>query len=282
MADPINAILNLISAFFNDFFSWYGGQLLNFPFSFVSYIISLFFLGIFLQLIVDAFKFMRGIINVLFFPLRIIHVWFHIREAKKIAEKKEKTGEWRDAIFLTPRLYMSFAIGQSDDFSRIGIGGALTIREAWKIASAPSNGTLFMIAVLTFLTPFLRVGVIGLLIHLYLYCGTALVLLPSSADYHGIIHALLVHTEIHPFFYLWSVAVFSIGFAIAMSMLPDPLVAVAAGLIMALIYLFILITIIVFSDPKLDEMNVITGDIEGEMKNISRIAAEAQQFQIME
>ncbi|MFW9997975.1 MAG: hypothetical protein ACFFD4_38390 [Candidatus Odinarchaeota archaeon] len=276
--DIFTFVIEWFTSAFNDFFNWYGSQLSHFPFSFVSYAIAMFLLGIFLQLLVDTFRFLRGIVNTLFFPMRVVHVWFHIREAKKITESKMNTENWREAHFIHPRVYVSMSIGNSDDFSRVGLGGSLTTKEAWKIASAPSKGTVFMLLVLTFLTPFLRSGFLGTLVHLYLFCGTALVLLPSSNDYHSVVHSVLINADVHPLYFLWSIAAFAIGFALSMSIDSSTVNAVITGMVLTVLYLFLLVTVVIFLDPRFNELNVISGDITGEIRSIERVVAENQQF----
>ncbi|MHA1168529.1 MAG: hypothetical protein ACTSRU_11950, partial [Candidatus Hodarchaeales archaeon] len=194
MVDYVSLIIEWMVIAASDFFEYYGLQLLSFPFSMASYAVMLVLFSAFIQFILDMFRFLRTIANTVFFPLRIVHVWFHVRAVNKIAEKRLESGE-KNAVQFKPRMYFKTAIGGADDFSSIGTSGNLTIKEAWMIASAPGAGSMMMIAILSFLTPFLRTGLIGMMVHLYLFAGTALVLAPSTSDYHAVVHALLLRSK---------------------------------------------------------------------------------------
>lgn len=198
-----------------------------------------------------------------------------------MVEKRLHSENKLDSYLLRPRLYISLAISSQDDYSRIGLGGNMTVKEAWKIASAPTYGSLFMLVVLTFLTPFLRTGLLGMLIHLYLFAGTALVLVPSSSDYHAVVHAVIIQSNVHPFYYLWSTAVFATGFSVSMSVDFNALTSLITGVMLTLVYFFLLITVTVFLDPRFDQLNIIEDDFGRDMKTLEQQLNE-QQFFLME
>ncbi|MHA1170027.1 MAG: hypothetical protein ACTSRU_19535, partial [Candidatus Hodarchaeales archaeon] len=118
-------------------------------------------------------------------------------------------------------------------------------------------GSMMMIAILSFLTPFLRTGLIGMIVHLYLFAGTALVLAPSTSDYHAVVHALLLRSKLNPLYFLWSIASFSVAFAVGLSATADVMIAVISGVTWSLVYLFILVTLVVFLQPEISQLNIL-------------------------
>ncbi|MHA2296381.1 MAG: hypothetical protein ACXAEU_23690 [Candidatus Hodarchaeales archaeon] len=257
MTDLITGFIDLLTIVISDILWWYNNQLALFPLSIISYALTLGLFAIFLNFVLDTFKFLRNIVNAIFLPLRIVHVWFHVLAANKIAENRLNDGDINVARALSPRAYFSTGVNITEDSSRIGIKADMTIREAWIIASAPGAGSLFMIGVLAFLTPFLRTGLLGLLIHLYLFAGTALVMTPSTSDYYAVVHTVLVRSKVSPLYFLWSVATFAINFSIGLSATYNPLLSFIFGITTSIVYLFSLITVIVFIEPEFGQLNII-------------------------
>ncbi|MFW9991193.1 MAG: hypothetical protein ACFFD4_03960 [Candidatus Odinarchaeota archaeon] len=257
MPDPVATFIEWTVLVFSDLLSWYDDQLSGFPFSILSYAMMLVALNAFMEIVFNIFNFIRRIANIIFLPLRTIHVWFHVQAANKIAEKRLGEFGLYASTPIIPRGYFSTGILTTDDYSRINISGEMTVKEAWIIATAPSMGSLFMLAVLAFLTPFLRTGLIGLIIHLYLFVGSAVSLSPSSNDYSLVVHEVLIRSKISPVFFLWSIAAFAIGFSVGLSATYNPILAVIIAVITSAIYLFALVTVVVFMEPQFSRLNII-------------------------
>ncbi|MFW9995639.1 MAG: hypothetical protein ACFFD4_26610 [Candidatus Odinarchaeota archaeon] len=207
----------------------YGEVLTNFPLNFLSYILSAILLALFMQVIFAIFPVLKTIADTIMFPFRMLHVWLHVQEARKIIMERQSTSDssGNPLKFLS---YYSTGFGVKAEKSGIALSGICTPREASKIANAPLKGVLVLLLLLTLLTPFLRISFAGKLVHLYIFIGIATSSFPSASDYKFTYNMLLLNASINPKWTLLPVLAFSAGFIIAMVYYQNILFAILWGI----------------------------------------------------
>ncbi|MHA2295445.1 MAG: hypothetical protein ACXAEU_16650 [Candidatus Hodarchaeales archaeon] len=205
----------------------YGQVLAGFPFNFLSYILSAVFLALFIQAVFFIFPPIKTIVDTIMFPFRIIHVWLHVQEARKIIENRQSDGN--SLKFLS---YFSTGFSVKAEKSGIALSGICTARDASRIANAPLKGVSLILLVLIFLTPILRVSFVGKLIHMYIFIGITTSSFPSSSDYKFAYNMLLLNTSIPSSRTLLPLVGFSCGFIIAMIWTTNIVFAIIWGVAM--------------------------------------------------
>ncbi|MFW9997131.1 MAG: hypothetical protein ACFFD4_34120 [Candidatus Odinarchaeota archaeon] len=207
----------------------YGQMLANFPFNFLSYIISALLLALFLQVVFTIFPPLKSLVDTIMAPFRIVHIWLHLQAARAVIEKRKKSNEL-DNYSLGFTALFSTGFGTKVERPAIALSGTCSPREAASIANAPLKGALVLLLFLTLLTPFLRTSFAGKLVHLYFFIGIATSSFPSASDYKYTYNMLLLNSQLPFTWLLLPVAVFSATFILVMTWLGNLVYAIIWGI----------------------------------------------------
>ena len=226
MTDIITNLLNLLLVPLVDA---YGLMLEGFPLNVISYIISAILLALFMQAVFLMLPPLKSIVDSIMFPFRIIHVWLHVQEARKVIEEKRANGTYTSNS-LNFASYFATGLTMKEEKTGMALTGICTPREASRIASAPLKGALVLLIGLTLLTPFLRISFLGKLIHLYIFIGIATASFPSASDYKFTYNMILVNFSVSSPWILLPVAVFVASFIIVITFTGNIIFAIIWGI----------------------------------------------------
>ncbi|MHA2325474.1 MAG: hypothetical protein ACXACB_08740 [Promethearchaeota archaeon] len=247
----VDIITSLLNVLLDPLVNAYGLMLEGFPLNILSYIISAIMLALFMQAVFMMLPPLKSIVDSIMFPFRIIHVWLHVQEARKIIEENRAKGTLRsDSLQFAS--YFATGLTMKEEKTGMALTGMCKPREASRIASAPLKGALVLLLGLVLLTPFLRTSFIGKLIHLYIFIGIATASFPSASDYKFTYNMVLVNFSISAPWILLPVAAFVASFIIVISFTGNIIFAIIWGISMATTTTWITITVVSRKLSKVD------------------------------
>jgi hypothetical protein len=223
----------------------------GFPLNILSYIISAIMLALVMQAVFMMLPPLKSIVDSIMFPFRIIHVWLHIQEARKVIEENRANGTLKsDSLQFAS--YFATGLTMKEEKTGMALTGTCNPREASRIASAPLKGALVLLLGLVLLTPFLRTSFIGKLIHLYIFIGIATASFPSASDYKFTYNMVLLNFSVSAPWILIPVAAFVASFIIVITFTGNILFAVIWGISLATTTTWITLTVITRKISKED------------------------------
>ncbi len=222
----------LFTGILTDLLEWYQNTVIigftRFPYLFISMILTYVIIQLFCLLIPP----LKRVLITLALPFRYMHVWLHVDAAKKATKRNSKQKKKDQVVInLWTRL-------KGNDSAYISLK-AYSTRDAIKIASAPLKGALALLSFIVLSSPILaKLGLLGLLIHIYLIFSCFGVALPSISDYSFIYQGIMIHPDsFSPGYILWVYFIFAISGYIALNRTGSPISAIADGLLFSGFYL---------------------------------------------
>ncbi|MHA1214385.1 MAG: hypothetical protein ACTSPG_03770 [Candidatus Hodarchaeales archaeon] len=239
----MSAILDTITNGFLSFISWYV-EGLNGPDFFVVFTRQITYY-IMLQLITAFFPFIKRILNMLFFPFRWIHVYFHVMAAKEILkelDEKKETDDY-DKLLDSGNLRASLISGLDISDENPGLLMSFNRLEyAKRVALAPSRFASIIFIAYLLVSPVLLSNQIlsiqlGAIIHLYFFIGIFAVLMPSLNDYYFVFHSLLISMNIPKKYFYVSIVIYLVFIFDTLWRTKDFFISIASGTITFILYL---------------------------------------------
>ncbi|MFW9997542.1 MAG: hypothetical protein ACFFD4_36210 [Candidatus Odinarchaeota archaeon] len=236
-----DAFTSWLNAGLYPFVDAYGHLLDGFPLNFFSYIFSALLLALFMQVLFSIFPPLKSLVDAIMFPFRIVHIWLHVQEARKIIKKRQER-DYNDDFSLAFTTLFTTGFGTKTEKPIIALSGTCTPREASRIANAPIKGVLAFLLLLTILTPVFRISFIGKTIHLYMFIGIATTSFPSASDYKYTYNMLLLNSQVSISWLLSLLAGFSVVFAIVIIGTSNLVFALIGGLASSSLCTWLLMT----------------------------------------
>jgi len=227
----------------------YSVSLAGFPLNFFSFILSSILLGMFMQAVFSIVPWLKSIFDGMMFPFRIIHVWLHIDQARKVIKKRNNSNLSDGLPPLRLTTFLSSGLDQKEEKPGLVITGMCTPKEAASIANAPLKGVIVLLLLLTLLTPFLRGSFAGSLVHLYISLGVATTSWPSTSDYQFTYNMFLANPPFSLDFILLLPVAFFVGFSSCIILTENIIFAVIWGIAASSITTWVFLMIITFRKP---------------------------------
>ncbi len=227
---------------------WYRdailGNFTRFPHLFLSILLTYIFIQLFCVFIPPLRKFL----NVFALPFRYMHVWLHIDAANKIQKSNDgsKTKTQTSISLWTPM--------RGKDSINISLE-VYSTRDALKIASAPLKGAIALLFFIVLSSPILaKLGLFGLILHIYLIFSCFGVALPSLSDYSFVYQGAMTYPgSFSPFYLLWVYFIFAISGYITLKRTSSAVSAIIDGLLFSSIYLIALFILAKIVKPKVND-----------------------------
>ncbi len=243
----VNLLEAILSSIFAEGLQWYRSTVLEgftrFPYFFLSILLTYIFIQLFCHFIPP----LRKLLLVLALPFRYMHVWLHIDAAKKINMQDKAAKENKHTSI---NLWTSL---RGKDSTHIFLE-AYSTQNALKIASAPLKGAIALLLFIVLSSPILaRLGLFGILFHIYLIFSCFGVAWPSFSDYSFVYQGAMIHTEsLSPGYFLWMYFIFAISGYIALERTGSAISAIMEGLAFSCIYIVGLLFLAKIITPKND------------------------------
>ncbi len=236
-----NLLEILLTSILGESLEWYQRTVLEGFTRYPTLLLSMILTYVFIQFFCVIIPHLRHVLNTLALPFRYMHVWLHVDAAKKVDERNKKEQAVNDM----------WAQWRGKDSSHISLQNYST-RDAWKIASAPLKGALALLLFIILSSPILaKMGLLGVLIHIYLIFSCFGVALPSLSDYSFLYHGTTVQpASFSPVYVLWVYFIFAISGYITLSRTGSPVSAIRDGILFSGLYLISLFLLARFITPK--------------------------------
>ncbi len=210
---------------------WYQNNIVAGFTRFPYLLLSMVFTYVFIQILFLLIPPLRKLMLILALPFRYMHVWLHVDAAKKVNKQKNGDNNKTVTISLWTQL-------KGKDCAQISLE-AYSTRAALKIASAPLKGAIALLLFIILSSPILaRLGLLGLLIHIYLIFSCFGVAWPSFSDYSFVYQGAMIHPDsFSPGYLLWIYFIFAISGYITLNRTGSAVSALMDGLIWSIIYL---------------------------------------------
>lgn len=254
----ISFLLDLVNSLLNGSLDFYSQVLFLTPITIVTIYLLMFLGNLILTCIYFILPWLEKIIVMICFPFRLMHIYFHIWEIKR----QQREHIFQDSKFgnLSAGFYTGIGNSERSSINASFKKSDVTIKEAFKIASAPSKGTFILAFFLALMTPtLLAFGRTGLIIHLYFSVAGAGVLSPDRDDYTFCYNIIILKSDISPFYLLYTIFIGSFWFYVGLGFSKDIGFALFLGLLISLLYLFTII-IVATKKTKEDEFFIFNPD----------------------
>ncbi|MFQ5976724.1 MAG: hypothetical protein ACE5OZ_01180 [Candidatus Heimdallarchaeota archaeon] len=252
---------DLIDDLWQGYFDWYATRIYEgiSAGNIVALLLGVFVIYIILMLLGAVFPIVDRILNIVFLPFRIIHVWMHAREMKLIQTRDavQKPGPHQGTRFMSSGLTLAI-IRKEWAGARLMTDNP---RIARRVAFAPLK--IFLPAILLVLvsSPLLRLIIadrwLSILIHMYLLLG-CLRSLPTAEDHYFLYYAVMMNTTFSQWYFIYMIPLFTFLSCVNYATGMDGTAAVLGALAYTYVYFILLMLCAVhycrYRDPKIHDI----------------------------
>ncbi|MFX0113913.1 MAG: hypothetical protein ACFFB3_05165 [Candidatus Hodarchaeota archaeon] len=241
-----NILKDLLGGFWDSYFDWYANRI----FEGVSLenlgqlIVAVVIIYIILTLLSAIFPFIGRVLNIIFIPFTVVHVWMHVRAMQdiKTTQNTEKPGPHAGSAIMGSSLGIGIL---RDEWSSVRLVTD-NPRTAKKVAFAPNKIFIPLFLLILVCSPFLRLFLIdhrvSVLVHMYLLLG-CLRGLPNAEDQYFVYYSIMMNSTFSPWYVVYLVPLFIMTTALQYAAGADGVDALVMGVVCSYIY-FILFLIL--------------------------------------
>jgi hypothetical protein len=235
---------DLFGGLWDDYFNWYadrifeGASLQNIG----QLIVAVIVIYVILMLLSAVFPFIGRILNMVFIPFTIAHVWMHVREMKLIKRTHDVT-EFGGPHYGSHSMgsSLTLAILQNEWSSARMVTD--NPRSARRVAYAPLKLFLPLFALVIVSSPLLSLLIvnrtISILVHMYLLLGCLCKGFPTTEDHYFYYYAIMMHSSFSPWYIIYAFPLFVFLTTVSLGMGQDPFNAIVNGITYSFVYMML-------------------------------------------
>lgn len=234
---------DLLGGVWADYFTWYadrifeGASLQNFG----QLIVAVIVIYVILMVLGAVFPFIGRLLNLIFIPFTIAHVWMHVREMKLIAKTNDPSEAGPHQGSLSMGSSLTLAILQNEWSSARMVTD--NPRSARRVAYAPTKLFLPLFALVIVSSPLLilliPVRTLSILVHMYLLLGCLCKGFPTSEDHYFYYYAIMMNSSFSPAYVIYAFPLFVLLTSINLATGQEALIAIANGIAFAFLYIML-------------------------------------------
>ncbi|MFX0113417.1 MAG: hypothetical protein ACFFB3_02605 [Candidatus Hodarchaeota archaeon] len=208
----ISTILEeLFGGFWDSYFDWYVQRIFEgaTPQNLSQLIVAVIIVYVILTLLSAIFPFIGRILNIIFIPFTIVHMWMHVRAMQdiKTAQNTGQPGSHTGSAIMGSSLGIGIL---RDEWSSVRLVTD-NVRTARKVAFAPTKIFIPLFLLILVSSPFLRLFLmdhrLSVLVHMYLLLG-CLRGLPNAEDQYFVYYSVMINSTFSPWYVIYLVPLF--------------------------------------------------------------------------
>jgi hypothetical protein len=207
----ITILEELLGGLWESYFDWYAQRIFEGVSSenVIQLIVAVIVVYVILTLLSTIFPFIDRILNIVFIPFTILHVWMHVRAMQdiKATQNPRKAGPHAGTAIMGSTLGVGIL---RDEWASVRLVTD-NPRTARKVAFAPTKlfVPLFILSLVS--SPFLRLFImdhrLSVLVHMYLLLG-CLRGLPNAEDQYFVYYSIMMNSTFSPWYVIYLVPLF--------------------------------------------------------------------------
>jgi hypothetical protein len=236
----IDTILEeLLGELWESYFDWYAQRIFEgvSPETLGQLIGAVIVVYVILTLLSAIFPFIDRLLNIVFIPFTILHVWMHVRAMQdiKTTQNSRKPGPHSGTAIMGSALGLGIL---RDEWASVRLVTD-NPRTARKVAFAPTKIFVPLFILCLIGSPFLRLFLVdhrlSVLVHMYLLLG-CLRGFPSAEDQYFVYYSVMMHSTFSPWYVLYLVPLFILTTAVQYAAGTEGLEALVIGVACTYVY----------------------------------------------
>lgn len=234
----------LVEELWENYFDWYAQRIFEgvSPSNLLQLIIAVIVLYVVLMLLSAVFPFIGRLLNIVFLPFTVLHVWMHVRAMQQIKtlEDPSKPGPHKGSAIMGSSLGVGIL---RDEWSSVRM---ITDdpHTARRVAFAPTKLFIPLFFLILIISPFLRLFIadhrVSVLVHMYLLLG-CLRGLPNAEDQYFVYYSIMMNATFSPWYIIYLLPLFVMSTALQYAAGTDSLSALIAGVAYTYAYFILLL-----------------------------------------
>jgi hypothetical protein len=242
MAETI--LEEVFEGLWDSYFDWYSQRIFEgvSPENIGQLLVAVIVIYVLLLLLGAVFPFIGRLLNILFLPFTILHVWMHVRAMQHIKTREDPSqpGPYAGSAIMGSSLGVGIL---RDEWSSVRLVTD-NPRTARKVAFAPTKLFLPLFLLVMVSSPFLRLFFadhrLSVLVHMYLLLG-CLRGLPNAEDQYFVYYSIMMNATFSPNYLLYLLPLFVLSTALQYAAGGDEMSAIVMGVAYTYLYFILLL-----------------------------------------
>ncbi|MHA2272527.1 MAG: hypothetical protein ACXACI_11745, partial [Candidatus Hodarchaeales archaeon] len=227
----------------DSYFDWYSQRIFEgiSPQNIAQLLVAVIVIYVLLLLLGAVFPFIGRLLNILFLPFTVLHVWMHVRAMQHIKTREDPSqpGPYAGSAIMGSSLGVGIL---RDEWSSVRIVTD-NPRTARKVAFAPTKLFMPLFLLVMVSSPFLQLFFadhrLSVLIHMYLLLG-CLRGLPNAEDQYFVYYSIMMNATFSPNYLLYLLPLFVLSTALQYAAGGDEVSAIVMGVAYTYLYFILL------------------------------------------
>jgi hypothetical protein len=272
----------LVEELWENYFDWYAQRIFEgvSPEHLLQLIVAVIVLYVVLMLLSAVFPFIGRLLNIIFLPFTVLHVWMHVRAMQQIKtlEDPSKPGPYEGSAIMGSSLGAGIL---RDEWSSVRMitDNPHTAR---KVAFAPTKLFVPLFFLILISSPFLRLFIVdhrlSVLVHMYMLLG-CLRGLPNAEDQYFVYYSVMMNSTFSPWYIIYLLPLFVLSTALQYAAGTDSLSAIVAGV--AYVYVYFILLLLLATRYALKYKNKPNSSEKTQSKRISGFENLEEDFLIL-
>jgi hypothetical protein len=228
----------------DSYFDWYSQRIFEgiSPQNIAQLLVAVIVIYVLLLLLGAVFPFIGRLLNILFLPFTVLHVWMHVRAMQHIKTREDPSqpGPYAGSAIMGSSLGVGIL---RDEWSSVRIVTD-NPRTARKVAFAPTKLFMPLFLLVMVSSPFLQLFFadhrLSVLIHMYLLLG-CLRGLPNAEDQYFVYYSIMMNATFSPNYLLYLLPLFVLSTALQYAAGGDEVSAIVMGVAYTYLYFILLL-----------------------------------------
>ncbi|MFW9915789.1 MAG: hypothetical protein ACFFGZ_09300 [Candidatus Thorarchaeota archaeon] len=242
MAETI--LEELLGGLWDSYFDWYSQRIFEglSPENIGQLLVAVIVIYVLLLLLGAVFPFIGRLLNIIFLPFTVLHVWMHVRAMQHIKTREDPSqpGPYAGSAIMGSSLGVGIL---RDEWSSVRLVTD-NPRTARKVAFAPTKLFLPLFLLVMVSSPFLRLFFadhrLSVLVHMYLLLG-CLRGLPNAEDQYFVYYSIMMNATFSPNYLLYLLPLFVLSTVLQYAAGGDEVSAIVMGVAYTYLYFILLL-----------------------------------------